>query len=85
MEWHRLKLVCPVIVGENRLQLLLATFHRMALLESKLDQFLHHLRMKRVEHVEKEFTIALPSLRIRVWKELSHPFELDDLFVKALD
>ena len=85
MERHRLELAGPVIVGEDRLQLVLATFHGMALLEGELDQLLHHLGVEAVEDVEEELPVALPALGVGIWEELSHPLELDDLVVEALD
>ena len=54
----------------------------MALLESVLDQLLHHLRMERVEDVEEELSVTLPSLGVRVREELSHSLNLDDLVIE---
>ena len=85
MERHRLELVGPVIVGEDRLQLVLAALDGVALLEGVLDQLLHQLWMERVEDVEEELPVALPSLGVRVREELSHPLELDDLVIECLD
>mgnify|MGYP000415580962 CR=1 FL=1 len=85
MERHRLELVGPVIVGEDRLELVLATLQGMALLEGVLDQLLHHLRMEGVEDVEEVLPVTLPSFGVRVRKELGHPLELDELVVEALD
>ena len=64
MERHRLELVGPVIVGEDRLQLVLATLHSVALLEGVLDQLCHHLWVEAVEDVEEVLSITLPSLGV---------------------
>ena len=85
MEGHRLELVGPVIVSEDRLQLVLTTLQGMTLLEGVLDQLLHDLWVEGIEDIEEVVPVTLPSFGVRVWEELGHPLELDELVVEALD
>ena len=74
MKRHGPQLVGPVIIGKDTLQLLLAAFQCMSLLESVVNQLLHHIWMEGVGDVEQVLAITMPTFGVLVRKELGHPF-----------
>ena len=71
--------------GEDRLLLLLAPLHGVPVLVSVVDQLLHHFGMHSVRHVEEIISITDLAFRVRVWEELGHLRQLDQVVVEALD
>ena len=78
-KWQRFQLILPVLTQHDGIIFEVDGICSVSLVQCILDQFFHHIFIKRVGHVEHVFPVALPALGILGWEILGHVIQHQEL------